>query len=83
MRKLFDVLPADSARGRQHLSAQFRDHIDFLDLPASVLDHLDDRGPLSAETVDCLLNVASSVVLAVGSKNAAADCELRVRAIGF
>lgn len=44
--ELFDVLPAVAARGRQLVLGQFGYHIDLLDLPAAVLDHLDDCGLL-------------------------------------
>ena len=63
------------------VASQFGDDIDFLDLSASVFDHLGNGGLFGTETAYSFFDIASSVKFPIGRKNAAANCKIRVGAI--
>lgn len=76
--ELADVLTAVSAGRCELITCEFGDDVYFFNLPAAVLDHFGDGSLFCAETADCLFDVASGVILAVGAEDAWAYCEIGV-----
>lgn len=79
--EFFDELSAESTGRGYHLSSKIGDNVDFLELPASALNHFDDGSAFCADTSDGSFYITSRVVFSIGSEDTGSDCKLGVRTV--